>query len=154
MKGRSIYSVELGKKGIVIDQPQPVLKGITVGEAMARDVVAVGEETTLRELRDLVFRTNHTGFPVVKDGELVGIVTFDDFRNVSVEEQDGSTVGDVAERAVVTVRPDQSTKIAMDLMYQHQIGRIPVVSGDDPKRLVGMITRTDVIRAYEGEVER
>jgi CIC family chloride channel protein len=154
MKGRSIYSIKLGKKGIFIDQPQPVLKGITVGEAMARDVVAVGEETTLRELRDLVFRTNHTGFPVVKDGELVGIVTFDDFRNVSVEEQDGSTVGDVAERAVVTVRPDQSTKIAMDLMYQHQIGRIPVVSGDDPKRLVGMITRTDVIRAYEGEVER
>ena len=154
MRGASIYSIKLAKKGIFIDQPQPVLRGITVGEAMNRDVVAVGEEMTLRELRDLVFRTNHTGFPVVRDGELVGIVTFDDLRNVPVEEQDESTVGEVAERGVVTVRPDHSTKFAMDLMYQNKIGRLPVVSGDDPKRLVGMITRTDVIRAYEADAER
>ena len=154
MKGRSIYSIKLGKKGIFIDQPQPVLRGITVGEAMARDVVAVGSEMPLRELRDLIFRTNHTGFPVVEDGKLVGIITFDDLRNVPLEEQDELTVGDVAEGAVVTVRPDQSAKYAMDLMYQHQIGRLPVVRSDDPKRLEGMITRTDVIRAYEAEAER
>jgi CIC family chloride channel protein len=37
----------------------------------------------------------------------------------------------------------------MDLMYQNKIGRLPVVSGDDPQKLLGIITRSDVIRAYE-----
>lgn len=153
MRGESIYSIKLGKKGIFIDQPQPVLKGISVGEAMAREVVAVGPEMPLRELRDLVIRTNHTGFPVVKDENLVGIVTFDDLRRVPIGEE-GKTVGDVSTIEVVTVRPDQSAKYAMDLMYQHKIGRLPVVRSDDPKRLEGIITRTDVIRAYEAEAER
>ena len=57
-------------------------------------------------------------------------------------------------REVITVRPDQSTKYAMDLMYQNQIGRLPVVNSDDPQKLVGIITRTDVIRAYETSAQR
>jgi CIC family chloride channel protein len=149
MKGASIYSIKLMKKGIFIDQPQPVLKGITVGEAMHRDVVAVGPETTLSQLRERISRFNHTGFPVLKDGKMVGIVTFDDLRKAPIEEQDRILVGDVAVREVITVRPDQSAKYAMDLMYQNKIGRLPVVSSEDPQKLLGIITRTDVIRAYE-----
>ena len=154
MKGLSIYSLKLMRKGIFIDQPQPVLRGIAVEEAMERDVATVGPETTLRELRDLMFRGNHTGFPVVKEGHLVGIVTFDDLRKVPIAEQDKALVGDVAVREVISVRPDQSSKYAMDLMYQNKIGRLPVVSGDDPKKLLGIITRSDVIRAYETAGQR
>lgn len=149
MKGMSIYSLKLMRKGIFIDQPQPVLKGIPVAEAMHRKVTSVGPEMTLRELRDLMFRRNHTGFPVVEDGDLVGIITFDDLRKVPIAEQDETLVGDVAVKEVITIRPDQSAKYAMDLMYQNKIGRLPVVRGDDPKKLVGIITRTDAVRAYE-----
>ncbi|MDD3566689.1 MAG: CBS domain-containing protein, partial [Methanothrix sp.] len=106
-------------------------------------------DMTLRELRDLMFLRNHTGFPVVEDGRLVGIITFDDLRKVPIAEQDKTLVGDIASREVIAVRPDQSTKYAMDLMYQNKIGRLPVVSGDDPQKLLGIVTRTDVIRAYE-----
>ncbi len=154
MKGMSIYSIKLMKKGIFIDQPEPVLKGITVGEAMHRDAVTVSPETTLSQLRDRISRFNHTGFPVVKEGDLVGIVTFDDLRKVTIEEQDRTLVGDVAVKEVITVRPDQSAKYAMDLMYQNKIGRLPVVSKDEPGKLVGIITRTDVIRAYETSGQR
>ncbi len=149
MKGMSIYTLKLMKKGIFIDHPEPVLKGIAVGEAMHRNVVSVRPEMTLRELRDWMFRRNHTGFPVVRGGDLVGIVTFDDLRKVPIAEQDRTLVGDVAVREVITIRPDQSAKYAMDLMYQNKIGRLPVVSGDDPQKLLGIITRSDVIRAYE-----
>jgi len=149
MKGMSIYSLKLMRKGIFIDQPEPVLRGIAVGEAMHKDAATVAPEMTLRELRDLMFRRNHTGFPVVEDGRLVGIITFDDLRKVPIAEQDKTLVGDIASREVIAVRPDQSTKYAMDLMYQNKIGRLPVVSGDDPQKLLGIVTRTDVIRAYE-----
>ncbi len=149
MKGMSIYSLKLMKKGIFIDQPEPVLKGIPVAEAMHQKVASVGPEMTLKELRGLMFRRNHTGFPVVEDGDLVGIITFDDLRKVPIAEQDKTLVGDVAVKEVITVRPDQSAKYAMDLMYQNKIGRLPVVREDDPRKLLGIITRTDVIRAYE-----
>ena len=149
MKGMSIYSIKLMKKGIFIDQPQPVLKGIAVGEAMQPEVVVARPEMPLRELREQIFRLNHNGFPVVKDGRLVGIVTFDDLRKIPISEQDQTLVGDVAVREVITVRPDQSAKYAMDLMYENKIGRLPVVNADNPQKLVGIITRTDVIRAYE-----
>jgi CIC family chloride channel protein len=154
MKGMSIYSLKLMRKGIFIDQPQPVLKAIAIGEAMHRNVAVVGPEMTLRELRDLIFSTNLNGFPVVEDDRLVGIVTFDDLRKVPIAEQDKTLVGDVAVKEVITVRPDQSTKYAMDLMYQNKIGRLPVVSGDDTKKLLGIITRSDVIRAYETAGQR
>jgi len=154
MKGMSIYSLKLMRKGIFIDQPQPVLKGIEIGEAMHRNVATVKPEMTLRELRDLMFKSNLNGFPVVEDGRLVGIVTFDDLRKVPISEQDKTLVGDVAVRELISVRPDQSSKYAMDLMYQNKIGRLPVVSGDDPKELLGIITRTDVIRAYETAGQR
>lgn len=154
MKGASIYSIKLMKKGIFIDQPEPILKGITIGEAMHRDVVTVGPEMTLSQLRERISRFNHTGFPVVKEGSLVGIVTFDDLRKVPIVEQDRTLVGDVAVKEVITVRPDQSAKYAMDLMYQNKIGRLPVVSEDDPLKLVGIITRTDAIRAYETSGQR
>jgi CIC family chloride channel protein len=85
---------------------------------------------------------------------MVGIVTFDDLRKAPIEEQDRILVGDVAVREVITVRPDQSAKYAMDLMYQNKIGRLPVVSGEDPQKLLGIITRTDVIRAYETSGQR
>ncbi|KQC15003.1 MAG: chloride channel protein [Methanothrix sp.] len=154
MKGMSIYSLKLMRKGIFIDQPQPVLRGIAVGEAMHRDIATVAPDMTLRELRDLMFLRNHTGFPVVEDGRLVGIITFDDLRKVPIAEQDKTLVGDLAVKEVITIRPDQSTKYAMDLMYQNKIGRLPVVSGADPKKLLGIITRTDVIGAYETTEQR
>ncbi len=102
---------------------------------------------TLRKLRELIFSSNLNGFPVVEDGRLAGIVTFDDLRKMPIADQDKTLVGDVAVKEVVAVRPDQSSKYAMDLMYLNKIGRLPVVSGDDPKKLLGIITRTDVIRA-------
>jgi CIC family chloride channel protein len=101
-----------------------------------------------------MFLRNHTGFPVVEDGRLVGIITFDDLRKVPIAEQDKTLVGDLAVKEVITIRPDQSTKYAMDLMYQNKIGRLPVVSGADPKKLLGIITRTDVIGAYETTEQR
>lgn len=119
---------------------------------MQKEVRIVPPGITISELRKYITESNHTGFPVVENNELVGLVTFDDIRQVSLEDQDKTLVGDVATKNVISVYPEQSMKYAMDMMHENQIGRLPVVSRDDPTKLLGIITRTDAIRAYESEV--
>ena len=64
------------------------------------------------------------------------------------------TVKDVAVRAPITINPHQSAKQAMDIMYENDIGRLAVVEKGRPEKLIGIVTRSDVIRAYELEMKR
>ncbi len=64
------------------------------------------------------------------------------------------TVKEVALRAPITINPHQSAKMAMDIMYENDVGRLAVVEKDDAKKLIGIITRSDVIRAYERELKK
>jgi len=154
LKGGSIYTIKLMRKGIYLDLPQPVLSEVSVGEAMHKEVIAVSPLCRISEVRDGIYRYNYTGFPVVDEGRLVGMITFDDIRRIPPHEQEKMTVKEVAVRAPITINPHQSAKMAMDIMYENDVGRLAVVEKDDPQKLIGIITRSDVIRAYEREMKR
>ncbi|OPX77035.1 MAG: Inosine-5'-monophosphate dehydrogenase [Methanosaeta sp. PtaB.Bin039] len=150
--GGSMYTVKLDRQGISVGRPAAVLEGVTVDEIMARRLVVISPETTIRKVRDLIFEHNVSGFPVVEKGRLVGIIAFDDIRMVPQDKLDVLTASDLATRDVVTVTPDRSAKQAMDLLYANRVGRLPVVSPDDPGRIMGILTRSDIIRGYETRV--
>ena len=154
LKGGSIYTIKLMRKGIYLDLPQPVLSEVSVGEAMHKEVIAVSPLCRISEVRDGIYRCNYTGFPVVDEGRLVGMITFDDIRRIPPHEQEKMTVKEVAVRAPITINPHQSAKMAMDIMYENDVGRLAVVEKDDAQKLIGIITRSDVIRAYEREMKR
>jgi len=154
LKGLSIYTIKLVRKGIFLENPQPVLESILIEETMQKEVVTASPEMTLAQVRELVTRYNHTGFPVIDKGKLRGIVTFDDLRKVPPEKHNEILVKDVVVKNLITAYPNQSAKYAMGLMYQNGIGRLPVVSLDDPLKLEGIITRTDVVRIYEKEGQK
>lgn len=154
LKGGSIYTIKLMRKGIYLDLPQPVLSEVSVGEAMHKEVITVSPLCRISEVRDGIYRCNYTGFPVVDEGRLVGMITFDDIRRIPPHEQEKMTVKEVAVRAPITINPHQSAKMAMDIMYENDVGRLAVVEKDDPQKLIGIITRSDVIRAYEREMKR
>jgi len=154
LRGGSIYSIKLMRRGVYLDPLQPLLSRVPVGEAMQKDVVTVSSKTSVSAVRDLISRYNYTGFPVVDDGELAGVITFDDLRRVPLEAQDDTLVEEVATKNTIFVYPDQSVKYAMDLMYQNGIGRIPVVRENGSNELVGIITRTDAIQVYEKEAQQ
>ena len=92
-----------------------------------------------------------------EDGLLVGIVTDRDIRlnlpsqatSLSVWEINHLltklTVGEVMTRAVITVGPDREARDAAVLMLEHAIGALPVTDGG---RLVGIVTETDILRAF------
>jgi len=154
LKGGSIYTIKLIRKGIYLDLPQPVLSEVSVGEAMHKEVIAVSPLCRISEVRDGIYRCNYTGFPVVDEGRLVGMITFDDIRRIPPHEQEKMTVKEVAVRAPTTINPHQSAKMAMDIMYENDVGRLAEVEKDNAQKLIGIITRSDVIRAYEREMKR
>ncbi len=85
------------------------------------------------------------------DGKLVGIVAERDLLLAAMHYlQAKIEVGQVMHRDPVTTRPDASLAAAAALMVAHHIGGLPVV--DDRQDVVGVITETDIFRAFvEGE---
>ncbi len=146
----SVYTGRLARRGIYLQQGRDrhVLEMVTVEEAMTRDFASVSPELSLEELGRLFEQSGHHGAAVVdSEGRLFGVVTLSDYHR-SLEEGKGRKVVDICTRNPVVLYPDQNLHEAMVLLASRDVGRVPVVTRDDPQRVVGMVRRSDVIRAY------
>lgn len=123
-------------------------EGVTVDDVMTRkeDLTTVAEETSISELLAQMFSERHIGYPVVRNGDLVGMVTLDDASEVADVERDAYRVADVMSTDVKTVSPDADAMEALQHMQQNGVGRLPVV--DEAGNLVGIVSRTDLLRAF------
>ncbi|MBI2215784.1 MAG: CBS domain-containing protein [Candidatus Rokubacteria bacterium] len=146
-----------------------------VESIMTSDVISVAPGASIEQAARLMVDHGISGLPVVDDtGALVGILTegdlivrqkprtalswweifFTDAERLAREYQKamGTTVAEVMTRSVVCVRPDTPLEAAAALIHEHNIRRVPVVSGG---ALVGIVSRADLIKALaRGEPER
>jgi CBS domain-containing protein len=131
---------------------------MTIRELMTGGVITVHPETPVLEARDLMTRERIRHLLVTEpNGALGGIVTDRDIRlnlpsratSLSVWEINHLltklTVGEVMTRSVITIGPDRPARDGARIMLDHKIGALPVVEGG---RLVGIITETDLVRAF------
>ncbi|HEY6784208.1 MAG TPA: chloride channel protein [Gemmatimonadales bacterium] len=130
------------------------LEGSVVGARMRAPVSTIAAEDTVADVRRWldsgVPGSSHQGFPVVGEGgELVGVITRRDLGPAAGPE----LVKDLIKREAVTVNEGQSLRAAADLMVVHGVGRLPVVSSADPHAIIGIITRSDLLRAHESRLE-
>jgi len=138
--------------GASSEAQQTVMKAafqdVTVGDIMtpAEDLKTVTADTSIVDLTDRMFRERHTGYPVMRQGSLVGMVTLDDTREVRDVERDAYRVEDVMATDLVTITPDADAMDAISLMQQEGVGRLPVV--DETDDLVGLISRSDLVTAF------
>lgn len=145
----SVYTMPLRRRGIAPTWAGEVdlLDTVTVGDVMSSPKVVAQPETSLAQVRSELDRHRSHGAPVVDGaGRLVGIVTATDMAPVAKPEL--ASVASVMTRRPVTVTPDTRVSHAMERMAALGVGRMPVVAGDDPDRLVGMFRREDAVRAY------
>jgi CIC family chloride channel protein len=154
----SIYTMRLLRHGIdirQIGQASP-LREVTVEEAMTRNFPTVLPTMSIRQLVTRLRRSGHHGFPVVdKNGEFIGVVTITDVE--SVMSEGGSpdlTVDDIATKSVVVAYPDEYIHDVFVKLGTQDVGRIPVVARDNPKRLLGILRRHDVLTAYSRAIRR
>jgi CBS domain-containing protein len=101
---------------------------------------------TLRELKELMFREKHRGYPVMSGDEMLGIVTLTDLQSVPDGQLDHTVVEKVMARKLYVIAPVEEASTAMKMMNEKQIHRLPVM---DTGRLVGIVSREDLVRALE-----
>ncbi|MFC1755581.1 chloride channel protein [Thermoproteota archaeon] len=150
LKGSSIYTIKLERRGLKLRMGRSyVLDSIKVEEVMTKDVLALNSKMPVSHLELIFEEHHHMGYPVIDGGELMGIITVSDIQKIPHQTRSRVTIGEAATKNVIVVYPDETVHIAEDKIYENKIGRLPVVSRDDPKKIVGIISRTDIICAQE-----
>jgi IMP dehydrogenase len=111
-----------------------------------RDPMTVAPEMTVREVLALQREHKISGFPVVKAGKVVGIVTNRDLRFETQLDQPVKAIM-TPQRKLVTVRDGASREEARDLMHRNRLERVLVV--DEEFRLKGLVTVKDILKETE-----
>jgi len=114
---------------------------------MTMNPVTVSPVETLDDARRKMDKGNFRRLPVVKGGQLVGIVTDRDLRQ-RVGQLEHTRVDAAMTKQVITVTPDMLLDQAANLLVKHKVGGLPVL---DSGKVVGIITAIDMLRAF-GEV--
>jgi CBS domain-containing protein len=127
-----------------------------VRETALRDVVALRAEHTLGEVRRWLAShaagSSHQGFPVVDERELlVGVLTRRDL--IGSDEHESVRLMAMIRRAPVVVFTDNTLRDAADQMVRAAVGRLPVVERSAPRRVIGMISRSDLLSAHAGRLD-
>jgi Zn-dependent protease/CBS domain-containing protein len=121
-------------------------EGVTVRDVMtpADRVTSVDAGKSVTDLIELMFAERHTGYPVERNDEVVGVVTLADARAVREVERDAYRVEEVMTTELYTVTPEADVMTALDQLNEHNVGRLLVM---DDREFVGLLTRTDIMTA-------
>jgi CBS domain-containing protein len=127
----------------------------TVAGYMTREAKTVTRDRTVRDLGEMFEKDDYNSYPVVEDGQVIGIVTKFDLLKTFIftpnqmipqyEQLMSRTVGDVMTSEFIYVRTDTKLTRVLQLMVDHRIRSVPAI--DDERRLAGIIARRDVLRA-------
>ena len=143
----SIALAELGGIGIIhknmpiLDQAREVEKVKKFESGIVRDPEIISSKKTVAELINLTQELKISGMPVVDNGNLVGIVTSRDFRNVQNLDEIVANIMTPKEK-LITVDENEDLDKIKNLLYQHRIEKIILV--DKGFSLKGLVTLKDI----------
>ncbi|BAY24150.1 Cl- channel voltage-gated family protein [Calothrix sp. NIES-2100] len=144
----SLYEKLLKLNGITLAHNVPVegiMTTLTAQEVMQQRVETLDVEMTIDEAIQAFSRSHHRGFPVVEEGKLVGIITQTDLLKIRERNLPNETaIREVMTSKPITVTPTHNLRNVLYFLDRYQISRLPVVEG---RKLIGIITRADIIRA-------
>jgi tRNA nucleotidyltransferase (CCA-adding enzyme) len=137
----------------------------TAGEIMSRPVRLVEADTSVTEALVTAQRYGHSGICIREEDRLVGVVARRDLDKAIRHGLGGAPVKGVMTRSVAFAHPGTDVDELRRIMVSSNIGRVPVVSeplyqeaiaaGSAPvEAVVGIVTRTDVLAAYQGQWEK
>jgi len=144
----TIYTKKLSRRGIVIahDLEINVLKTRFVANVMTSEVDAISKTMPVYKAQERMLETGHQGFPIVdEDGRLAGIITGRDVVK-AIRTDRNLPVIEASNRELTVAYPDETLDAVWQRMARHEIGRLPVVSRSDTRKLVGFITKGDLTR--------
>jgi Zn-dependent protease/CBS domain-containing protein len=126
---------------------QDILADVPVSRIMRHDPPVVSSNISVRDLVDNhIMKLDDHAFPVVEDGQLVGLVTLNDVRSIEQEAWDSRQVRDIMTTSenLVTTLPDEDAADAMTKLMKHDVRQLPVIQNDHT--VSGILRRSDVIK--------
>jgi H+/Cl- antiporter ClcA/predicted transcriptional regulator len=161
---RSILTEKVARRGYHISREYSVdpLERVTASDVMSADVVSVPANTTAGELlRDYFMARGrrHQAYPVIDaEGGLLGVITRTNLLEDWIADGKSNAADviiayDLVHRPPITVFPWESCRTAAERMASAGVGRLPVVDADHPRRVVGMLTRSDLLKPRAQMVE-
>ncbi|MBE0416562.1 MAG: chloride channel protein [Coriobacteriia bacterium] len=127
------------------------LMGLRVADIMTHDVdVARATDSVQHFVEQRVVPTGHRCMPVLDEqGQLCGIVSLADVAGVPAERWAIASVAESMTHSVITARRDMLVGDIVALMTEHDIGHVPVVGGDEDRRVVGIVSTSDILALDE-----
>ncbi len=133
------------------------LAQMLVRDVASREVVSLPEHLTLAEVRSRIAKgqtgSNYQGFPVLNDcGQLVGVVTRRDLLDPA--RMSTELVGDLTIKNHAVIFEDNTLSEANELMVRERVGRLPVVDHDNQRKVIGIISRRDIMSARHRRMDQ
>ena len=150
----TIYTIKLRRRGIdILAPPRPdPLARVRVAEVMRRSVVTLNADLPFRAVLDHIRTHPYTSVPVVDgDGKLEGVLGYSELRETLSAERppEALTARDLMRTPPPVCYPDDTLTEVAEKFRLADVGRLPVVAPDDPGTVLGVISHTDVLGAYE-----
>jgi len=149
----TIMTEKLARRGTRIDSEYSVdyLSQLLVRDIATPDIVVLRGEDGVEEVRDWMAsrdpKSLHQGFPVVDDDDnLLGVVTRRNLLNLDLDVE--CKVKELITRPPVVIYDTNTAREAADHMVREQVGRLPVVTRAAPRRIIGLVTRSDLLTAH------
>lgn len=126
---------------------ESILPALRAVDLMTSPVRVIAPETDVETASKMLYRYGHSGFPVVKDEVLVGVISRRDIDKALHHQLGHAPVKGFMKHHPVWIDEEARLETIRNLMMEEQIGRLPVLRSG---RVVGIVSRTDLIQAMHG----
>ena len=149
IKGRELDEVH---EELIALLPECIRPAVTVAEIMSHNPQVLSPDTPAQEAADRMQRYGYEGYPVVRDGRVIGLLTR---RAVdrAIAHKLNLTATSLMNAGEVIIHPDDSIDRLQHLMTDTGWGQIPVMDEDD-KHIIGIVTRTDLLKILTSQATR
>jgi len=154
----TIMTEKIARRGLRVpsDYGADHLARTLVRGSLSRQVMSLRDTQSVGEVRAWCRAhsegSEHGGWPVLDEqGELAGVISRKEIFSADRDEEE--TIGTAIHRAPAVVFEDNTLREAADLMVMEKVGRLPVVLREDPLKVVGILTRSDLLHAHESRLE-
>lgn len=148
----TIMTEKIARRGVRVpsEYAADFLEQVSAGQACTREVVSLDATDRLDDVRNWLgsgkAEAQHQGYPVLERGQPIGVLTRRDL--LDMRRAGLQPIGELVTRAPIVVREDHSLREAADHMVAENVGRLLVVAAGTEPRMVGILTRGDLLAAH------
>lgn len=154
MMKNTIFTEKVVRRGYPVPTEYSAddLEQQTVKNAYTKKVVSLKARQTIYQVRKWLveqrLESHHHGFPVLdENGLLLGVVTYRDIMETALPPD--REIAQLIERAPAVIFEDNTLRVASDHMVREGVGRLPVVKRDNPGKMIGIISRSDILAMHD-----